>query len=301
MSIVARMDASLYFSEDGVLKENFRFDCFEHNPYTEDSVGESDPKFFGYDYVFLQQREVKYCLGLVCSTRRKIAKASGCFVEVVKGSILMAGSAKQRSRAKDYIMWLLEQRGGRFQVKIFSNPGDRDDCDYLIIPRARFSDIAGHKGATIRHLEDQWSVFICIAEVNQIEIETNRGYMEKILICGWSRKMRKKAKTILKDRWHESEKKIERDVKRQWTEEERELCRRCRSSSRSWSRGRDRSKCGRSRSPAPTRPRSRDREHSQNHRSRSPAAKRLYSRQSDRSRSGRSRSPVPRRSRFGDT
>ncbi len=55
-------------------------------------------------------------LSIQGSTKDKIASAAGCILEFVGFTAIMSGSKVERQRAKDYLGWLLQQKGGKVNL-----------------------------------------------------------------------------------------------------------------------------------------------------------------------------------------
>ena len=85
------------------------------------------------DTKLLANDDFAYALGAKGSTRRKLAKASGCVIEYVGRLACMAGYRKERIRANEYLRWLLQQRTSQMDpIEI----DDREDVTAMDLPSA---------------------------------------------------------------------------------------------------------------------------------------------------------------------
>merc|ERR1719262_390861 len=91
----------------------------------------SDDKGFATDRMIFKDDELSYALGKQGSTRKKLAKASGCILQYVGHVCFMAGTLKERRRCKEFISWLLAQRRGQVTVR---DANSRDDCTVVHVP-----------------------------------------------------------------------------------------------------------------------------------------------------------------------
>jgi len=93
------------------------------------------------------------------STRRKIAKASGCSFEYVGMLGIMTGDRDERARCWDYIRWLLKQQKGTLGTDI----SFKDRNDVTVFPcKSGFGGISriyGTGGATLRLIEQNTGTF----------------------------------------------------------------------------------------------------------------------------------------------
>jgi hypothetical protein len=65
---------------------------------------------FGTDLVYIADDDYSYALGKQGSTRKNIVKQSGCLVEYVGHVAFLSGTRDERKKARDYLLWLFEQR-----------------------------------------------------------------------------------------------------------------------------------------------------------------------------------------------
>jgi len=113
---------------------------------------------FATDRLFIQEEDYSYALGKGGSTRKKIARASGCIIEYVGSYAYMAGNANERRRAREYLGWLFCQRVGPVEV---SYEG-RDDVSILPVPKDCVGYVTGHKGTHLRQIEEETGTFCFI-------------------------------------------------------------------------------------------------------------------------------------------
>merc|ERR1719281_294546 len=79
--------------------------------YTVDLKEHEDPSVgFGTDLVYIADDDYSYALGKQGSTRKNIVKQSGCLVEYVGHVAFLSGTRDERKKARDYLLWLFEQR-----------------------------------------------------------------------------------------------------------------------------------------------------------------------------------------------
>ena len=88
---------------------------------------------FDVETYALQGGEVSFALGKEGQTRKKIAKASGAIVEYVGSTAYLAGTSAERSRAKDYLGWLIQQRHGG-SVQLDQHQNRSEDITVVTIP-----------------------------------------------------------------------------------------------------------------------------------------------------------------------
>lgn len=162
-----------------------------------DQPGDDDDDFdWGYDTRPLSNEDFSYALGTQGSTRKKLAKASGCILEYVGRTAYFCGTRRERRLAHDYLEWLLMQRKGRSGV----DWQDRDDVTTVEIPMDCVGFITGHKGEALRRVEFETDTF-CFTDGDKND-HNDRGY-ETLLIFGHSESGRKQAKYMFEDRVEE--------------------------------------------------------------------------------------------------
>merc|ERR1719247_247413 len=108
----------------------------------------------------MTDEEVSFALGQGGSTRKKIAKASGCVLEYVGNFAYMAGSLAERRRCGEYLSWLLMQRVARVYLR---DRATREDASILEISARTHAEINGLKSLRIRDAEEEAGVF-CVIE-----------------------------------------------------------------------------------------------------------------------------------------
>lgn len=81
-------------------------------------VGDDGGEDWRTDTMLLTDENFSYALGAKGSTRRKLARASGCIIEYVGRLACFCGERKERRRGKDYMRWLIAQRTGSVSVDI---------------------------------------------------------------------------------------------------------------------------------------------------------------------------------------
>lgn len=110
---------------------------------------------WGYETTVLDDEEISYALGSGGMTKTKLADASGCILEYFNRTAIFCGSHADRTRAKDYLSWLLKQRVGTVQVDI----SNRDDVTVVDVPTSCIGFITGSRGSTLRETERKSRTF----------------------------------------------------------------------------------------------------------------------------------------------
>eukprot|EP01051_Picozoa_sp_SAG22_P014752 SAG22_NODE_1835_length_3468_cov_3.304541_4_plen_388_part_00 len=159
----------------------------------------SDQNEEGWDVEtrLLLDDDYAYALGARGSTRRKLAKASGCILEYVGHLACMAGYQKERQRAQEYLRWLLEQRTSSMGP---IDTEDRDDLTTMTVPTKSVGFVTGHKGEGLRFVEQRTGTFMF---TNPASKEDEGS--EQLLIFGCVEADRRKAKEIIEDRIQDHE------------------------------------------------------------------------------------------------
>jgi len=128
--------------------------------YFTKNLGETrSPDDWGTDTVPMNPDQLSYALGKKGSTRRKLARASGCIIEYVGSVAFLAGNRPSRKRAKEYLIWLCDQvccKSGRISIDATS----RDDCTLVPVPKDCIGYVMGDKRATLSRLEEDWNTLI---------------------------------------------------------------------------------------------------------------------------------------------
>jgi len=118
-----------------------------------------DPKEgFHTDRMPILEEDYSYALGKGGSTRKKIARASGCIIEYIGRLAYLSGTREERKRAREYLTWLFRQRVGSVEVDY----SKRDDVTVLSVPKDCVGFVTGHKGISLRNVEDATGTFCFI-------------------------------------------------------------------------------------------------------------------------------------------
>ena len=142
---------------------------------------------FGVECLKLGAEEFSYALGKGGSTRKKLAKASGCILEYIGETAFMAGSKAERGRARDYLTWLLQQRTG----SVNATAEGRDDVLVMPVPSETVGFLTGSKGQSLRQVEHESGTF-CFADTSGGE-----HLAENILIFSCKESRRRNAEVRL--------------------------------------------------------------------------------------------------------
>lgn len=114
---------------------------------------------FDTDTVIISEEEYSYALGKNAATRKKLARAANCIIEYVGHVAFFSGTKSERGRAKEYLHWLLNQRvGGLAHV----DQKNRDDVTVIMVPRNCIGFVRGHKGVSLRNIEEESNTFCFI-------------------------------------------------------------------------------------------------------------------------------------------
>ena len=76
----------------------------------------NDDALLGTSLVKMNEGQFTYALGRHGMTRRKLEIASGAILEYVGFTAFIGGSKYERRRAKEYLLWLLDQKDGKVVV-----------------------------------------------------------------------------------------------------------------------------------------------------------------------------------------
>lgn len=152
--------------------------------YTRDVRDSCSQEEWGQDTLPLGNEELSFALGKDGSTRKKLAKASGCILEYIGNVAYMAGSLSARKRARDYLSWLMKQRTGTVYVDI----ENRNDVTVVDVPNGLEAVASVFKSMTLRGIEQETKTF-CF-------LEGNANKSERLLIFGHDKAGREKAKSI---------------------------------------------------------------------------------------------------------
>merc|ERR1719401_3136206 len=96
------------------------------------------------------QDDMSYILGHKGSTRDKIAKASGAILQQVGKYAFIAGDQAQRSRCRDYLGWVLQQRDGK---EVDVDPLDRTDMAHVDVLEDDIGYLLGAGRHQVRQIE----------------------------------------------------------------------------------------------------------------------------------------------------
>jgi len=130
-----------------------------HFTHKDSQLPEVDPvDAFSTDRMVIEEDDYSYALGKSGATRKKIAKASGCVIEYIGRLAYLSGFKKERTRAREYLGWLFRQRVGSVEVD-YSN---REDVTVIMVPKGCVGFVTGHKGVTLRNVEEVTNTFCFI-------------------------------------------------------------------------------------------------------------------------------------------
>merc|ERR1719183_492441 len=124
----------------------------EHLPMQDPAEG------FATDHMIIDEADYSYALGKGGATRKKIARASGCVIEYIGRLAYLSGVKKERIRAREYLGWLFRQRVGPVEV----NYEHREDVTVLQVPKDCVGFVTGHKGTSLRAVEESTGTFCFI-------------------------------------------------------------------------------------------------------------------------------------------
>eukprot|EP01054_Gregarina_sp_Poly1_P003305 Gregarina_sp_Poly_1__3304@NODE_194_length_11600_cov_132_592994_g173_i0_p1_GENE_NODE_194_length_11600_cov_132_592994_g173_i0NODE_194_length_11600_cov_132_592994_g173_i0_p1_ORF_typecomplete_len801_score123_71KH_1/PF00013_29/0_055KH_1/PF00013_29/0_33KH_1/PF00013_29/1_3e02KH_1/PF00013_29/5_8e05KH_4/PF13083_6/27KH_4/PF13083_6/2KH_4/PF13083_6/5_2e02MOEP19/PF16005_5/1_5e03MOEP19/PF16005_5/0_38_NODE_194_length_11600_cov_132_592994_g173_i015623964 len=149
----------------------------------------SDRPGFDTDRALIGKEDFSYALGKDGATRRKLAKASHCILEYIGRIAFIAGTQEERSRCREYLGWLIQQRTTAIHV----DTTGRSDVTTIVVPKNLVQSVAGPRGTTLRKLEGISQTF-CF-----IDAETPNCNEERLLIFSHSAKARETARQVLYD------------------------------------------------------------------------------------------------------
>ena len=150
------------------------------NKHTSESEG------FASDTYPMDESELSYALGKDGTTRRKLARASGCIMEYVGQVAFICGTIEERTRARTYLKWLLKQRNGAVFVEDLK---ERDDVTIVPCPHDCIGYVTGNRGSSLRMVEEESGTF-CF-------VEGGRGESEQLLIFGHCQADREVAERLI--------------------------------------------------------------------------------------------------------
>mmetsp|Transcript_435 Transcript_435/g.864 ORF Transcript_435/g.864 Transcript_435/m.864 type:complete len:762 (+) Transcript_435:110-2395(+) len=138
----------------------------------------SEEEGFATDTLVIEDDDFSYALGKTGSTRKKLAQASHCIVEYVGHVAYFSGTKQERSRAREYFSWLMQQRQGG--ETLVDHQG-RDDVTLMMIPRNLLGYVNGAKGVTLREIEMNTRTFCFIQRGGSPDSE---GEQRPLLVFG---------------------------------------------------------------------------------------------------------------------
>jgi hypothetical protein len=148
----------------------------------------SDVAGFDTDWRRIVDDDYSYALGKGGSTRRKLSRASGCIVEYVGQVAYFAGTKRERDCAREYLDWVLMQRIGPVNVEYAT----REDCTSIMVPAICIGYITGHRGISLRQIEEETKTFCFFEGAVQDDLENPKP----LLIFGQP-EARKGAETLV--------------------------------------------------------------------------------------------------------
>merc|ERR1740121_3230894 len=161
--------------------------------FTKDTTDMCSSEEWGRDTLPLGNEELSFALGKDGSTRKKLARASGCILEYVGNTAYMAGTLGARKRVRDYLGWLMKQRTGTVYVDVEG----RTDVTVVDIPSGLDAVASVFKSMTLRGIEQETRTF-CF-------LEGNASKSDRLLIFGHDKAGREKAKNIAAERIKQKE------------------------------------------------------------------------------------------------
>eukprot|EP01054_Gregarina_sp_Poly1_P009030 Gregarina_sp_Poly_1__9029@NODE_550_length_7561_cov_218_532826_g435_i0_p2_GENE_NODE_550_length_7561_cov_218_532826_g435_i0NODE_550_length_7561_cov_218_532826_g435_i0_p2_ORF_typecomplete_len605_score88_14KH_1/PF00013_29/1_7e06KH_1/PF00013_29/1_6KH_1/PF00013_29/4_9KH_1/PF00013_29/0_00012SLS/PF14611_6/0_1SLS/PF14611_6/1_9e02_NODE_550_length_7561_cov_218_532826_g435_i037025516 len=153
-------------------------------------INETDS--FGTDIVVVSSDDYSYALGKGGGTRKKLARASGAILEYIGEFAYIAGTLKQRERARKYLEWLCAQRVNTMDL---TGIEERDDVVWIDVPMDCVAYLTGHKGQALRRMEEQTGTFIFLDSTSDKSAPT-----EKLFIFGETSSGRARARTLAQQR-----------------------------------------------------------------------------------------------------
>eukprot|EP00930_Biecheleria_cincta_P018990 TRINITY_DN14620_c0_g1_i3.p1 TRINITY_DN14620_c0_g1~~TRINITY_DN14620_c0_g1_i3.p1 ORF type:complete len:941 (+),score=223.07 TRINITY_DN14620_c0_g1_i3:170-2992(+) len=135
----------------------------KHRGYFTKNVGnsESSEEGFATDTIVMKEEDCSYALGRNGATRKRLARASSCIVEYVDLVAYFCGVKKERTCAKEYFTWLLQQRVGG---KVHVDHKGRDDVTLIMLPANSVGLVNGYKGSALRAMEEETNTFCFIED-----------------------------------------------------------------------------------------------------------------------------------------
>mmetsp|Transcript_66357 Transcript_66357/g.130740 ORF Transcript_66357/g.130740 Transcript_66357/m.130740 type:complete len:900 (-) Transcript_66357:15-2714(-) len=173
--------------------------------FTDPQLPMEDPsEGFATDRIAIAEDDYSYALGKGGTTRKKIARASGCVIEYVGRLAYLSGIKRERMRAREYLGWLFRQRVGPVEVDYAC----REDVSVLQVPKDCVGFVTGFKGTSLRSVEDATGTF-CFIEGGRDDPHRDP---KPLLIFG-DKDARRQAEELLRKR-------IEQKLVEGWVHEE---------------------------------------------------------------------------------
>jgi len=120
----------------------------------------SDYSGFDTDRLIFKDDELSYALGKQGATRKKLERAAHAILEYVGHIAFIAGTRKERKRAREYVDWLLAQRRGAVTIADVSG---RDDATEIHVPENCKGWVTGNRGSELRRMEEESGTFMFMA------------------------------------------------------------------------------------------------------------------------------------------
>jgi len=120
----------------------------------------SDRRGFDTDRFIFKDDELSYSLGKQGTTRKKLEVASGAILEYVGHVAFVAGDIKQRTRCREFVNWLLQQRKGSVCIR---DVAERDDATEIHIPENCKGWVTGNRGSELRRMEEETKTYMFMA------------------------------------------------------------------------------------------------------------------------------------------
>merc|ERR1719277_1006313 len=120
----------------------------------------SSEKGFDTDRMIFKDDELSYALGKEGSSRKKLEGASGAILQYVGHVAFVAGTLKERRRAREFVTWLLQQRRGSVTI---TNVASRDDATEMHIPDNCKGWVTGNRGSELRRMEAETGTYMFMA------------------------------------------------------------------------------------------------------------------------------------------
>lgn len=120
----------------------------------------SDYSGFDTDRLIFKDDELSYALGKQGVTRKKLERAAHAILEYVGHVAFIAGTRKERRRAREYVDWLLAQRRGAVTI---ADVAGRDDATEIHVPENCKGWVTGNRVSELRRMEEESGTFMFMA------------------------------------------------------------------------------------------------------------------------------------------